>query len=211
MIVPKMTHEEVRKEFMHDLQRMKARATNTFNQLLMDLQKRKQQHAVETVVWKSASHNRWMMLFYLDRQQSVCAHVCLTLDHGGFLKTLSATHVEDYDELFISEYNIHFYKRYNERLKLGLTKPEQIVKHFHKHNPRMDTTTELKQIENESKLNLFLPLYNGVGLGFRHDDIRLIEMKTFISNEMLHESQMETVDFLRKYREQDHPPAAPLL
>jgi hypothetical protein len=212
MIVPRMTHEEVRKEFLHDWHRATAKANNSFTGLLMNLHRRKMQHAVETVIWKTPSNNRWMMIYFLDGKNSTCAHVCLTLDHGGFLKTLSpVTDMRHPGETFIAEYNIHFYKRYNERLKLGLTRTEKIVKHFFRYNSVMDGWSKMGNTESENKLNLFMPVKGGVALGFAYDTFRFIEMKTFVSDEMLRESQMETAEYLRHYNEKDHPPAAPLL
>lgn len=206
-----MTPEEVRKEFLHDLHRAKAKSANTFNQLLTDLRRRKQQHAIETIIWKSPSYNRWMMIYNLNGRDTYCIHICLTLDRGGFLKTLAPTSSIRHTEMYITECNIHFFKRYNERLKLGLTKPEQIVKHYFKHDTGNTKWSHIKHVENESKLNLFMPVNGGVALGFAYDDIHFIEMKTFVSDEMLRASQMEKLEFLRNYREQDHPPVAPLL
>src|SRR6187431_2978182 len=114
MIVPSMTYDEMRKEFIHDLHIASAKAQHTFRGLLFSMHKRHQKHAVETVTWKSALHNTWMSVYNLDPLGADMMHVCITMDHGNLLKTLHSMNFSTEEKPFIAEFNIHFFKRYNE-------------------------------------------------------------------------------------------------
>jgi hypothetical protein len=110
MIVPSMSYDEMRKEFLHDHHIAQVKSAHDYKRLLFDLHKRHQTHAVETVTWKSHLHNTWMS-FYLFHEIGVnCLHVCITMDHGNLLKTLIGIEPTSTD-IFIGEYNIHFFKR----------------------------------------------------------------------------------------------------
>lgn len=89
-------------------------------------------------------------------------------------------------------YNGHFFHRYNERLKLGLTDSLEVVKHYFKHNAEVSYT--LTDQEGGDFVIGFCP--DGFELGeFQHDASWLV-MKTFVSNDMMRPDQDETAKAL---------------
>jgi hypothetical protein len=86
----------------------------------------------------------------------------------------------------LMHFNTHFFKRYRERGKVDIEKPEDLVKFFFKKNsvliacyyPREDGTQQL-----------FTPLAGGVGLGNYHEESDICEFKTFVDHSLLGEDQ----------------------
>jgi hypothetical protein len=87
-------------------------------------------------------------------------------------------------------FNTHFFKRYRERGKIAIEKPEDLVKFFFRKNlvllpcyfPREDGTQQL-----------FTPLLGGVGLGNYHEETGICEFKTFGDNSLLRQDQKEEI------------------
>jgi hypothetical protein len=87
-------------------------------------------------------------------------------------------------------FTTHFFKRFKERLKLDITKPEELVKFFFKKNlfmmpAQLDMPNGTKQI--------FAPLFGGVGLGVYHEKEDIYEFKTFVNNGLLKDSQKQII------------------
>lgn len=205
MIVPSMTNEQVRKEFLHDFNMLEDRAIGVYPLLRSAMHKRNQNHATETKLWKSPLHNTWMSFYRMDGPDTGVMHVCITMDHRNLLKSLTLMGEGTVADHYIAEYNIHFYKRYNERMKLNLPKPMLIVKHYFKHNFDSDAFTELSATDHPMVHKIFVPVNGGALLGFRYLDKKWFDMKTFVSNEMLRESQLEMVEYLKEYKLESSP------
>ncbi|HEY5464194.1 MAG TPA: hypothetical protein VIJ95_13110 [Hanamia sp.] len=96
----------------------------------------------------------------------------------------------DFDTLPMMHFNTHFFKRYRERGKIAIEKPEDLVKYFFKKNivllpcyfPREDGTQQL-----------FTPLAGGVGLGNYHVESDICEFKTFVDNSLLRQDQKDEI------------------
>jgi hypothetical protein len=90
----------------------------------------------------------------------------------------------------LMHFNSHFFKRYRERGKIDLDKPEQVIKYFFKKNicllpcysPREDGTQQL-----------FTPVNGGIGLGNYHPETGICEFKTFVDNSLLRQEQRDEV------------------
>jgi hypothetical protein len=198
-----MSYEEMRKEFFHDFIIATAKARVTYRSLRSEMHKRHQQHAVETITWKSPLHNTWMTFYDISNNNVDCLHVCITMDHGNLLRTLYPIAPDENNDIFLAEYNTHFYKRYNERLQLNLPKPSLIVKHYFKKNIKPEGSTRLSRTDDKETFKIFMPVTGGVMLGYQYSDKKWLEGKTFISNEMLRGSQVEVVEFLKNYKLDD--------
>src|SRR5262249_4954516 len=154
--------------------------------------KQKKDHALFTEPYLSSHRNRWLCFYDISVHNRVCYHTqcCLYYDEIG-LKTLSMVDVKDPDQYAIIRLNSHFYNRYNERMELHLSKPEQIVKHFYRSNFRRHHDLNNIPKETGEQFRIFMTVQNGVMLGYRNLEKELVEMKTFITYDMLKGDQVD--------------------
>jgi len=88
---------------------------------------------------------------------------------------------EPYEKTRLSVYNGHLYKRYNERMGLGLSCPLEIVKHFHINNQAMG----IRILSSEGKDHLVAVCKEGLLLGELQEGKAWEVYKTFITREDL--------------------------
>jgi hypothetical protein len=202
MIVPKMSWDELRREFFEDIRIVQARNSNQSRIFQQKMVKQKQQHSLFTEPYISPHRNQWLCFHDVSISNKECFYTqcCLYYDHIG-LKTLSVVNVKEPDQQAIIRLNSHFYNRYNERMELRLLKPEQIVKHFYRNNFRRHHPIDNLPTEEDGHLRIFMTSESGVMLGYRYLEKELVEMKTFITYDMLKGDQVDTVKFLRDYYE----------
>ena len=184
MIVPNMSLPEIRKAISDDLD----------NEIKRKIQLMKIAHQgkwmrngrkdfVETIHFPSKSKNNWRITITCDSGSVRSVPYLVSYNNIG----ITASHI-DPEGFFPSmmHFNTHFFKRYRERGKVGIEKPEDLVKYFFKKNtvllgcyyPREDGTQQL-----------FTPLAGGVGLGNYHEESDICEFKTFVDDSLLGEDQ----------------------
>ena len=83
----------------------------------------------------------------------------------------------------------HFFQRYNERRKLGLTQPVDILRSFMDDNSYYRFEF-LEEVQPGIKL-MFGVTESGVILGTLHTDLLLYKANTFLTNDMLKGDQVE--------------------
>lgn len=83
----------------------------------------------------------------------------------------------------------HFFDRYNQRLGLGKQTRRDVMLRFLEDNQHL-AWSETGKIK-AGKPQVLMQTKYGAGLGHVHDEINFIEMRTFISNEMLSDSQLD--------------------
>jgi len=203
MIVPKMTYGEKRNQFLHDYKAVHARANHTYRQLVTGVKRRHQTHATEVLEWTTSARNKWLAFFEVRAHQVNFICICISIDHGGLPIALEPIVVDTKENIYVAEYSMHFFKRYNERLKLEIVKPMQTIRHYFKHNLHSESYIKSSRTEL-GDLKFFQPVNGGVILGTSHDEEKWMQMKTFISNDMLKATQVETVEYLKNYK-LDHP------
>ena len=103
---------------------------------------------------------------------------------------------EDSNHTFVTKFNSHFFKRYNERLHLGLNEPSKIIKHFFKHNDY--SRIGLTDVLEDGTRNIISVFECGIAIGWQQDSTRTIQFKTFIANDTLTEKQKKLTTFILK-------------
>lgn len=184
MIVPNMSLPEIRKAISDDLD----------NEIKRKIQLIKITHQgkwmrngrkdlVETILFTSKSKNNWRITITCNSSGVRSIPYLVSYNKIG----ITASHIDlEGPSSSLMHFNTHFFKRYRERGKIAIEKPEDLVKFFFKKNtvllacyyPREDGTQQL-----------FVPLAGGVGLGNYHEESDICEFKTFVDNSLLGENQ----------------------
>lgn len=184
MIVPNMSLPEIRKAICDDFD-------NEIKRKIQSMQVARQgkwirngrKDFVETILFPSKSRNNWRITITCDSRGVRSVPYLVSYNTIG----ITASHMDpDGFSPSLMHFNTHFFKRYRERGKVDIEKPEDLVKFFFKKNsvliacyyPREDGTQQL-----------FTPLAGGVGLGNYHEESDICEFKTFVDHSLLGEDQ----------------------
>ncbi|MEI9933353.1 MAG: hypothetical protein WDM71_00490 [Ferruginibacter sp.] len=152
---------------------------------------------MRVITYKTAHHNEWNIMYRIFTDSVHKLFYLRTYDKVGPV----TYHIEfrSDGEMHLVKQNTHFYQRYNERMKLNLSKSTDVIKHFFKHNNDYDVgITET----TENGLQLIQFVYtNGIAVGAFHIEAKMIHIKTFISNDILTNRQKTLIDFIKYHDE----------
>jgi hypothetical protein len=136
--------------------------------------------------FKTAAKNNWILVFakapsseFYDGRSECMVHKAVTYfyDEGG-LKVVAWT------DPVLEMWTSHFFRRYNERLKLGLNTPIEIIKHFMIHNPHIGYECKCK-----NRIAHFIGYTKeGLLLGNLQSEEWLL-WRTFVSRDLLRADQ----------------------
>lgn len=188
MIVPNMSLPEIKKSVLEDF----TRGINSKIETIKVTQKGKwirngRKDFVETVLCPVQSKNNWRITVACKKSGVFATPYLISYNNIG----ITASHINfSGGENSLMYFNTHFFKRYKEREKIAIEKPDDVVKLFFKKNlalipcyfPREDGT-----------LQLFVPLNGGVGLGNYHMETDICEFKTFVDNSLLGQNQKDAI------------------
>ncbi len=199
MLVHTMTPEELRIEIFADhkvLERTGERLMFEYDRERRRLKVGKEKVYAKVYPIKTKRKNTWL-IFMLKHpeEEKYCGIGSLAtfwLVYYYSAKGLRVFEAHEKTRLFV--YNGHLYKRYNERMGLGLSSPLEIVKHFHLNNDAMGTTI----ISREGKDRLVAVCRDGLLLG-EFQEVHAWEVyKTFVTradlSSRLEETEREMID-----------------
>jgi hypothetical protein len=197
MIVPAMTYKEIYHQLMEDYEALSRKAYAQAIIFQKEMLRKKLRCEVRVVTYKTAQHNEWNIIFRIFTNDVEKIGYLRTYDKVGPV-TYHIMFYEDNTKHLIKQ-NTHFYQRYNERMKLNLSKPADVIKHFFKHN--MELSLGLTEVlENGQKLMQFV-YTGGMGIGWFSEEAMMVHMKTFISNDILTAKQKNLVDFIKHHED----------
>ncbi|MGN6265266.1 MAG: hypothetical protein ACTHM5_06310 [Ginsengibacter sp.] len=187
MIVPSMTLPEIRKSVLADFDgeiKSKIQSLNVTYQGRWLRNGRKD--FVETISYRVKSKNNWRITVSCGATGVNTVSYLISYNNIG----ITASHIPIEFEPTLMHFNTHFFKRYRERGKISIEKPEDLVKFFFRKNilfipcfyPRKDGTYQL-----------FTPLEGGLGLGTYYEEFGVCEYKTFVNSDLLREEQKEEI------------------
>jgi len=188
MIVPNMSLPEIRKSVFDDFvcevkNKIQSVKVTHHSKWIRSGKK----DFVETIFFPVKSRNNWRMTIACNNNGVTAFPYLVSYNNIGMM----ASHIPlDDDSMPLMHFNTHFFKRYKERGKVAIEKPEDLVKRFFRKNtvllpcyfPRKDGT-----------LQLFTPLAGGVGLGNYHIESDICEFKTFVDDSLLGQNQKDEI------------------
>jgi hypothetical protein len=198
MITATMTPEEIYREIMRDYKSLRNKGNVTGKIFQKEMKRKKIQHEFRSLSYKTPQHNEWQILFHLYTNYINTAFYIKAWDKIG----ISAYNIqfrnqdEESEDYFIIKFNTHFFKRYNERMVLGLTEPSKILAHFFKNN--FDFYIGQSELFDDGTRYIHFIFEEGIGIGWQDDVKKTTHMKTFISNKTLNEKQLSLAEHIKK-------------
>ncbi len=188
MIVSTMSLPEIRKSIFDDFAcELKSKIASVKINYHSKWIRNGRKNFSETILFPVKSKNNWRITVACNRNGVTATPYLISYNKIG----ITASHISpDTDTIPMMHFNTHFFKRYTERGKITIEKPEDLVKYFFKKNivllpcyfPREDGTQQL-----------FTPLAGGVGLGNYHVESDICEFKTFVDNSLLRQDQRDEI------------------
>jgi len=191
MLVPSMTLQEIRREINLE----KPIVFRKVQFLIHDFMRAKKPHGKDVFVrhydYVSKYKNKWLFRIGINRHQAELSYLVYYYNDIGLVGILV---FDDDDELMYL--TSHLFKRFNERLRLNLTTPREIMVKFLDEFPGFNG----KRIETiePGVYKMFYGSTAGYFLGINNMNLKFIKMNTFITHDMLKGEQHETADILRK-------------
>ena len=188
MIVPNMSLPEIRKsvfeDFSHEIKSKLQSIEITYQGRWI---RNGRKDFVETISYRVKSRNNWRITVSCGNNGVSAIPYLISYNNVG----LTASHVPmDFDSMPLLHFNTHFFKRYRERGKISIEKPEDLVKFFFKKNPVLFPCYSPRK---DGTQQLFTPLSGGVGLGNYHEESGICEYKTFVDNSLLRQDQKDEI------------------
>ena len=188
MIVPSMSMAEIRKATLDDFAceiKSKLQSIKVTYQGKWIRNGRKD--FVETILFPVKSKNNWRITIACNKNGVSAIPYLISYNNIG----ITASHIPlGSDSMPLMHFNTHFFKRYRERGRIAIEKPEDLVKFFFKKNPCLFPCYSPRE---DGTQQLFTPLAGGVGLGNYHEGPDICEFKTFVDNSLLRRDQQEAI------------------
>lgn len=189
MIVPTMNSKELILEVFKDLETVNIKAVHLAQGLRREAVKSKSKYVQRVFEYKSRRFNQWLIIIDYYVKQPFFIVVVYYLDQSG----LNGIMVDGNNQT-LTHFTPHFLERYNERF---LMQPKisrlELLKRFIAAN----SLEIIKVIPGSSTIGkrIFGRFNDGIGLGFKEEfrelQKEIYHFKTFISTDMIFESQEE--------------------
>jgi len=196
MIVPAMNSLELLTEIFNDLEIVNRKAMYLTESLRREAVKSKSKHAHRIFDYKSMQLNKWFIVVdYIVGNPGFIVVIYYINEYG-----LNGIRV-DADNTSLTHFTPHFLDRYSERfLKQSNLSKLELLKRFIPNN-HLEVLQSVCDNETE-KYRIFGRFKEGIGLGYKEvlNNIgkEIIHYKTFISNEMINESQVDDFNMAGK-------------
>jgi hypothetical protein len=142
---------------------------------------------VETIPCIVKSRNKWRITVSCSKRGVVAVPYLISYDNIGVTASYIST---DFESMPLIHFNTHFFKRYRERGKISIEKPEDLIKYFFRNNPILFPCNSPRK---DGSQQLFTPLREGIALGNYHEECDICEYKTFVDNSLLRQNQKENI------------------
>ena len=192
MFLDTMSFEEIRLEYDRDKEVVANKILLVGKQYNKYMRQYKVSKFDKYVEYTSLRKNKWIIHYYTEgeKPQLTFTSWCHFLTEKSYAVIL-AIPLEDK----LVYYTGHFFTRYVERMKLEANIPSQeVIKTFINENAKV-ATDYFDQVAPQ-QWQAFYQYKEGVGLGFEHRNLRLMEVRTFITNAMLGKNQIEKSEML---------------
>jgi hypothetical protein len=188
MFVQSMTFEEIRKEFEKDKNALIRKVASHSNHVVRVMRKTNATTFTKYFDWISPNKNRWTYKFDVNykiaKNHFYIQVYCLYFTERSYAVIIYSMATDQ-----LTFFTSHFFTRYFEREHLPTQDLHQVIRTFMNNNSEM-VTQGLKHLFEE-KYDSFIQMKTGAGFGTLHQKINLVEVRTFITNDMLRGKQIE--------------------
>jgi hypothetical protein len=184
MIVPSMTFEEMRKEIEKDFEILYRKAKYVVRKVEHDNSPLGKKRIIKFFDYYSKHKNNWIYKADISKKYNIVSFMIYFYGDRG----LNAFEKLNGEEC-VCYFTAHFFRRFNERCKLNLSVPNDIIRAFMADNEFFCFRTIEKITQDYSKM--VCSSKSGVSLGILDHKLKIYRMNTFLSNDMLKGSQIE--------------------
>jgi hypothetical protein len=198
MIVPSMSIEELSREILSDLKIVRNKAFYLGYKYRRNARRTRRKNFRSVYEYTSKQRNKWLILFQCENYDLLFSLCVIYVDKYG----LSAISIGD--DRSLNHYYPHFFQRYNERyVKQAHTQKIELVKRFLQENPTSAFICETDP--RDKKIWLFGRMNEGVALGYMEivESILYRTIKTYVSEDMLKQDQLDDFEYVSKLYESD--------
>jgi len=199
MIVPSMTSKELLREILSDDENVRTKAVYLSQGMRREVVKSKMKHVCRAFDYRTKKYNNWIIVINYHKKKQEFYSVLHYNDVGGF------NAIQINSQGYLTHFIGHFLDRYNERyLKLENVTKLDLLKRFVVENPVIAVKYTLQP---DSKKNIvFCRFKEGIGLGNEEvfeTGLRIVHLKTYITNGMIHEGQLDDFEILGELYESE--------
>ncbi len=195
MFVPEMTLQEIKKEMFADLPAITNKVIAESAKGMKYVRKTNTSYLYRTYDYISPRNNPWIYGYtcrgYTNDKTTIHT-MALIYQHNGY----TALHYAINENLLLY-HTAHFFKRYDERLGLGLVNPRDKIRHFIQHGA--EAPYEKLQDIKPGVFSFFALDKMGVVLGTHYEDLRVVKFNTFLTMDMLKGKQKEMAESLKEH------------
>jgi hypothetical protein len=180
MLLPNMTHDEIRKLLSLEITEVVRRSEKQFPQIKRDVIKRKLKNKKMVYFYKFTTKNKTKWLTRIEKHKG--SKYKIISYYGSFFRdTKGFRYVEINQKSGALEiYNAHFLHRYVERMKLDLTEPLEIMKAFYVANTSVSFLWHSEEIDY-GVFKTYSQTPEGIKLGTFDENNDVTVWNTFIS------------------------------
>ena len=190
MLVPAMTLEDIRREIQKDFPILHRKSSYVLHKLERMFDKSTiEKGVVRFFEYRSKYKNTWIYKINLSKGKNDLFFLAYYYGNKG----LTAVCPLSNDILLYS--TGHFFNRYNERRKLNLVMPHDIMRTFMNDNKEF----KFQPMDEVSPgiYTMFGALDSGAALGMFNKNLNLYKLNTFISHDMMRDDQREMEALMR--------------
>jgi len=185
-----MNHQEIFSQIQREYEKIRAttieRLFDEYDRERKKLKIKKDDPYIREYSIKTHGKNNWII--FMEKSPAIEKY-----KKGGYINFIAIIYyyseqglrVLHTQENALVSFSSHFFKRYNERMKLNLSNPLDIVKAYF----RTGTYGRNKMIENGTTTQIIGFRPQGLQFGLVKYDKSYIEWKTFVNNELAFRSQ----------------------
>lgn len=188
MFVESMSYEEIVREVKSDFTAVDNKCRAQVKAIAKVMRKTNMSSFKKFYDYRSpVNKNQWLYQIAIKDRRSCRAELALLSQFTTHKGYCAVKYFPDSDSTYIIR--SHFFTRYNERNEIGLVMPREIMVTFVDENEYFIDQKLEKTGENQHEV--FVQMAKGVGLGIWRSDIKLYDIRTFITNSMLKGNQIE--------------------
>jgi hypothetical protein len=188
MYVESMSFEEIRREFDKEETVMSNKIWLHSGHVLRQMRKTKMTALDKYFEWTSPNKNKWTYHYTIDLTKPKADQFFVSLYCIFFTERSYAVLSYSKNTGRISYFTSHFFTRYFERENLSHANYHDVIRKFMTVNTHF-ITSPVKKIF-EGKFDVFIQLKSGAAFGSLHSAIDLVQMRTYITNDMLKGDQV---------------------
>jgi hypothetical protein len=194
-----MSPAEIYAEIMRDMEVLSRKSHAQAILFQNEMRRKGLKRELRSVQYETAAHNMWTLQFIVFPDKIAKAYYLLTQDEIGQVVYMLNFHDGVRHE--VMKFNSHFLKRYRERAHPELEKTKDLVKYFFSHNSEWKWGETEDMEDGSSLLSLAYP--EGLAIGWHLAENKFAHIKTFLTHDMLSESQQGLVDFIKSQNDDD--------